>query len=97
MLNYDRIGVPEEIDVNKICALKKCDIGHYPYFLNFSFKFVLNVCSRWHDLYDLLMMSMSLSNITILNIEGSDYRCTISLISKNEAENLIKNADLTEK
>ena len=35
--------------------------------------------------------------IAILNIKGSDYRCIISLISKNEAINLIQNADLNEK
>ena len=42
-------------------------------------------------------MSMYLSNIAILNIKGSNYCCTISLISKNEAINLIQNADLTDK
>ena len=46
---------------------------------------------------DLLMMSMNLSDIAILNIKGSDYRCIISLISKNEPVNLMQNADLTEK
>ena len=30
-------------------------------------------------------MFINLSNIFILNIEGSDYRCIISLISTNEA------------
>ena len=43
------------------------------------------------------MMSMNLRNIHILNIKGSDYRCIISLISKNEAIKLMQNADLTEK
>ena len=43
------------------------------------------------------MMSMSLSDIAVLNIKGSDYCCIISLISKNEAINLLQNADLTEK
>ena len=40
---------------------------------------------------------MNLSNIAILNIKGSDYRCTISLISKNEAIKLMQNANLTKK
>ena len=40
---------------------------------------------------------MNLSDIAILNIKGSDYRCIISLISKNEATNLMENADLTKK
>ena len=43
------------------------------------------------------MTSINLSNIAISNIKGSDYRCAISLISKNEAINLLQNADLTGK
>ena len=43
------------------------------------------------------MMSVNLSDIAILNIKGADYRCIIGLISKNEAINLLQNADLTEK
>ena len=86
--------VSEGIVVNKTSAPKECDICHYWYFLNYSFKFQSNVCN---GCYDLLMMSLSLSNTTILNIKGSDYRCIISLISKNEAIKLLQNADLTEK
>ena len=43
------------------------------------------------------MMSMNLSDIAILNIKGSEYHCIISLICKNEAINLMQNADFTEK
>ena len=43
------------------------------------------------------MMSINLSDIATLNIKGSDYHCIISLISKNEAINLMQNADLTKK
>ena len=42
-------------------------------------------------------MSVNLCDIAILNIKGSDCRCVISLISKNEAINLLQKADLTEK
>ena len=42
-------------------------------------------------------MSVNLSDIAILNIKGSAYRCIISLISKNEAIVLLQNTDLTEK
>ena len=62
------------------------------FFLNYCFKFQSNFCNRCHDL---LMMSMNLGDITILNIKDSDYHCIISLISKNEAINLMQNADLT--
>ena len=94
MIYYDRIDVSEGIDVNKTSVSEQCDICHYWYFLNYSFKFQPNVCNRCHDL---LMMSVNLSDIAILNIKGSDYYCIISLISKNEARNLLQNADLTEK
>ena len=81
MLYFDRIDLSEGIDVNKTSASKKCDICHYWYFLNYSFKFQPNVCKRCHDL---IMMSINVSDIAILNIRGTDYRCIISLISKNE-------------
>ena len=74
MLYYDKIDVSEGIDVNKTSASKECDVHHYWYFLNYSFKFQLNVCNRCHDL---LMMFINFSDIAILNIKGSDYRCII--------------------
>ena len=40
---------------------------------------------------------MNLRDIAILNIKGSEYRCIISSISKNETINLMQNADLTAK
>ena len=92
MLYFDRIDVSEGIDVNKTSASKECDICHYWYFLNYSFKFQPNVCNRCHDL---LIMSMKLSGIATLNIKGSDYCCIINLIGINEAINLLQNADLT--
>ena len=57
-------------------------------------KFQPNAYSRCHAL---LITSMNLSNIAILNIKGSDYYCIVSLISKNEAINLMQNVNLTEK
>ena len=56
-------------------------------FLNKGFKFQPNVCNRCNDL---LMMSLNLSDIAILNIKSTDYRCIISGISKSEAINLCK-------
>ena len=43
------------------------------------------------------MMSMNLREIAILNINVSDYCCISSVICKNEAINLMQNADLTKK
>ena len=52
------------------------------------------VCNRYHDS---LMIYKDLSDIYILNINGVDYHCIISGISKTEAINLMQNIDLTEK
>ena len=94
MLYYDRIGVSKGIDINKTSESKECDVCHDLYFLSKGFKFQLYVRNRCHNL---LMMSMSLSDIAILNIKGSDYCCIISFISKNEAIRLMQNADLSER
>ena len=59
-----------------------------------GFKFQGNFWNRRHDL---LTISMNLSDIAILSIKGVNYHCIISEISKNEAMNLMQNADLTEK
>ena len=75
MICYDGIDVSEGIDVNNTSASKECDVCHYWYFLNSSFKFQPNICNRCHSL---LMMSMNLSDIAIFNIKGFDYHCTIS-------------------
>ena len=90
MLCYDRTDVSEGIDINRTNESKECDICHYWYFLNKSFKFQPNVCNGCHDL---IMMSTKLRDITILNIKGSDYCCIISGISKSEAINLMQNTD----
>ena len=81
---------PNGTDVNKISKSKGCDICHY----KFHFKFQLNVCNRCHDL---LMMSVNFSDISILNIKGADYHFIMSVISKNEAINLMQHVNLTEK
>ena len=94
MLYFDRLDVSEETDVKKTSASKESDICHYWCFLYHSFKFQPNACNRCHNL---LMMYINLSGIVILSIKGSDYLCIISLISKNEAINLMQNADLAEK
>ena len=42
MLYYDRIEISKGINVNKTNASKECEICHYWYFLNYSFKFQPN-------------------------------------------------------
>ena len=42
------------------------------------------------------MVSMNLNKV-ILNTKGSDDCCIINIVSKNEAINLMQNADLSQK
>ena len=86
MLYFDRIDVPEGIEVNKTSESKKCYPCHYWYILDKVFKFQLNVCNVCHDV---LMMSMNISDISILNIHGESYCSVINGISKSEAINLV--------
>ena len=53
-----------------------------------------NVCNSCHDL---LLMPVNFSDVALLNNKGSGYCCIFKLISRNEAINLMQNADLTEK
>ena len=84
MLYYD---VSEGTDDIKTSESKDCDVCHYWYFLDKSFKLQQNVFNGWHDV--LSMMSMNLSDIAILNISNTDCGCIISRISKSEPENLL--------
>ena len=92
MLYHDRIDVSKGIDVNKTSVSEECNVCHCWYFFNFCFKFQPYVRNRCHDLLMMFVMFVNLRNI-----EGSDYCCIISLISKNEAINLMQNPDLTNK
>ena len=94
MLYSDRIDIFEWIDINEISKSKNSNICHIWYFLHKGFKFQPNVCNRSHDF---IMISMNLSDIAIVNIKNFDYRCITSLVIRNEAINLIRNADSTEK
>ena len=64
MLEYDRIDISEEIDINKTNASKECDIGHYWYFKNIGFKYEPYLCNGCHDLIQKAMNLSISSNIT---------------------------------
>ena len=86
ILFFDRIDISEGTDVNKTSEPKEYHICYYCYFLNKGFKVQVNVWNRCHNL---LMMSMKLSDIAILNIEGADYYCINAGINKSEAINVM--------
>ena len=94
MLYLKRIHVFKRTDVNKTSESNKCNIFHDWYFLSKEFKFQPDVCNWCHKL---LMISMNLHDIALWNIEGSDYGCIISEISKNGTINFKQNVNLIRK
>ena len=50
MLEYDKIDVSEEIDINKTNASKECKICHHWYFKDIGFKYESYLCNGCHSL-----------------------------------------------
>ena len=69
----------------KTSTTKECIICHYWYFSKKGFDFQSSDCNRF---YEAILLSIKLSSIDFLSINGIDYRCTISEIRKSEAINL---------
>ena len=82
MLYYDRIDTSDGIDLAKSNNSKKCMICHY-WFFNHGLKFQDSVCNSCHDLK---MLSVNVSDITIIIIKNVDYRCIIHNNNKSEAK-----------
>ena len=66
MLEYDRIDISEEIDVNKTSASKECDIFHYWYFKDIGFKYEPYLCSGCHDI---LQKAISFNDVAIVYVK----------------------------
>ena len=71
MLEYNRIDVSQGIDVNNTNLSKECDICHYCYFKDISFKYEPYLCNGYHDL---MQKAMSSNNVAIVYVKGSAYR-----------------------
>ena len=91
MLEYERIDISEEIDVNKTNLSKECNICHYWYFKDIGFKYEPYLCNRCHDL---MQKAMGFNNIAIAYINGSAYRIHFWYISKDAAINIMTGCDL---
>ena len=94
MLQYEKIDISEEIDINKTSASKECMLCHYWYFKDGGYKFEPHVCNKCHDV---LMTAYELKNIAILNVKSVDYRCILWGISRNEAVDILNNSVLEDK
>ena len=80
MLQYERIDVSEETDINKSNKSKECMICHYWCFNNIGYKFEPHVCNKYCDIST---MAYELEYIAILNVKGVEYRCILWNMTKN--------------
>ena len=71
MLEYDKIDIPEWIDVHKTGASKECHICCYWYFEDIGFKYKKYHCN---DCHDLMQKVMSFNNVAIVHVKGNAHR-----------------------
>ena len=71
MLEYDRIGISEGIDINKTNASKECKIFHYWYFKDIGFKYESYLYNGCHGL---MLKAISFNDVAIIYVKGSACR-----------------------
>ena len=94
MLEYNRINIFEEIDINQTSASKKGNICYYWYFEDICFK---HEPYRFNSCHDLMQKTMSFNNIAIVYVKGSAYRIHFWYMSKNYAINIMNGSNLVDK
>ena len=65
MLEYKRIDILEEIDINKTNNSKECMICHYWYFLDKNFGYGPYLCN---GCYNIMQKSADFKNIAIVHV-----------------------------
>ena len=86
MLEYDRIDISEEIDINKTNASNECDICYYWYFLDKDFKYELYLCNGCHDL---IQKAMNFNDVAIVSVKRSDAIDIMKSSNLNEKSRLL--------
>ena len=86
MLEYDRIYISEGIDINKTNASKECNICHYWYFLDKSFKYEPYLCNGCHDL---MQKAMNFNDVAVADIKKMIIKFIFWYMSKDDAINII--------
>ena len=94
MLEYDRIDISEGINLNKTNTSKECDICHYWYFKDISFKYEPYLCNGCHDL---MQKVMSFNDDAIVYVKRNVYRIHFWFMSKSDAISIMNNSNLIDK
>ena len=94
MLEYDRIDISEEIDVDMSDKSKECMLCHYWYFLNKTFSYGPYL---YDGCYNIVQKSIKFKNIAIVHLRESAYGIYFLYMSKRKAKKLMNNSNLIDK
>ena len=94
MLEYDRIDISEGIDVNKTSLPKQCDICHYWYLEDISFRYEPRLCNFCNDL---MKKTMIFNNVVFVYVKGSSYIIHFWYISKDDATYIMNGSNFADK
>ena len=83
MLHYDRVDISKGTDLTKSTNSKECMICHY-WLFNPGFQFQDSVYNGCHDL---TMLTVNISDTTVIIVKNVDYLCFIEKIIQPEAIN----------
>ena len=87
MIEYDRIGLDEGIDVNKTSSSRECWLCHY-------FNYQKYYCDGCHNMS---MKTVSIKNLATVYSKGNAYRINFWNMSKDDATNIMRNTNLIDK
>ena len=95
MLEYDRIELSEGIDTtqNKLVS-RECWLCCFWFFVDKNFNYQQYLCNCCHDMS---LKAISMQNLAIIYHRGNAYRVNFAFMSRNDAYNLIKNANIIDK
>ena len=93
-VQYDRVDISEEIDINKTSESKECMLCLCLYFKDSGYESQPYLCNGYHAVS---MMAYDLKKIAILNAKGVDYMCILWGISKNDTTDRLNNSVLEHK
>ena len=94
MLEYEKVGISEEIDIDMSNKSKECMLCHYWYFLDKNFSYGPYLCN---GCYNIMQKSNDFKNIAIVHVKKSAYRIYFLYMSKHEAKKLMTNSNLVDK
>ena len=94
MIEYVKNDIQKGLMLIKQIDQKECDICHYWYFKDISFKYEPYLCNGCHDL---MQKAMSFNNIAIVYVKENAYRIHFWYMSNDDAINIVTGSNLFDK